>query len=103
MIKTDATQAETIAAPVDREGVVERLRAEALFFRQNRPVTENTSSTERLCDEAADLIDRLTASEERLREALGRIAALDYDDFAGNPDKWASHIARQALGGPNDS
>lgn len=48
---------------------------------------------------AAAELERLSAEVGRLREALGKIAAGDYDNFAGDPGKWADLIARAALSG----
>ena len=58
---------------MDVEGLIERLRAEAAFFRQNRPVTETTSTTEELCDEAAEALSRQKAAGDAMKEALQSI------------------------------
>jgi hypothetical protein len=61
---------------VSPEDLIERLRRESAFFRQNRPVTETTSTTEALCDEAADLITTLLTAGDAMAEALQNEAVL---------------------------
>jgi hypothetical protein len=101
--------------PVDSKGVVERLRKATLetmpdngSFRDEPELREVPPSALQL--EAADLIDRLTASEERLRGALvaaskGFVSIRDDRNSESKSTRAEVELkrARQALGEDNAS